>query len=267
VAELDHRGTRCGSPLVVFAVPSAFAVPGVGPLDDPPFVEWRKTFRAFRPRFDFDVPRGSVLFQPGVQGMIVILVVAEDGLQSRDVLRIDLSQQLRSRRSVVGSRAGDDHRDQQAERIDQQMSLAPLDFLAPVVAALRAADLGGLRRLAVDARGAGRRFATGFDADSRSQRVHHRLPHAIVAPLGEVVVDRALRQQVVRQHVPLAARAIEVQQSVHHFPHVGGSRTPAVNRPGSGNQRLQDGPLFVSQIRGIGLPRVRGGRHPAHSFA
>jgi hypothetical protein len=48
----------------------------------------------------------------------------------------------------------------------------------------------------------------------RSQLVHHPLPSSIVSPLGEVVVNRALGRQIVRQHVPLAAAAVEVEDRI-----------------------------------------------------
>ncbi len=65
-----------------------------------------------------------------------------------------------------------------------------------------------------------------------------------------MVVDGALGRQVVRQHIPLAAGAVEVEDSVEHLTHV--------DLPGpadfvDGDQRLDDGPLLIGQVRGVGL--------------
>ena len=48
-------------------------------------------------------------------------------------------------------------------------------------------------------------------ADGGAERVHQVLPGAIVAPLREVCLDCALGQQIVWEHVPLAACTVEVK--------------------------------------------------------
>src|SRR5437763_17086586 len=98
------------------------------------------------------------------------------------------------------------------------MTLAPPELLAAVVAPL-AADLRALDRLAVDAAGPRRRLPTGRRPDHATQGVGDPLPGAVVTPLPEVVVDGALRRQVVGQHVPLAARAGLVEDGVEDLPH------------------------------------------------
>ena len=97
--------------------------------------------------------------------------------------------------------------------VHHDMPLPPRDLLAPVVAPL-AADLGPLDRLAVDAAGARARARRPASPDLPPQGVHDRLPGAVVAPLAEVVVDGALGREVVRQHVPLAAGAVDVEDGV-----------------------------------------------------
>jgi len=56
-------------------------------------------------------------------------------------------------------------------------------------------------------------------ADLGAQCLHHLLPRAIVSPLRKVVIDGALGQQIVGQHVPLATRAVEVQDGVDDAAH------------------------------------------------
>ena len=67
---------------------------------------------------------------------------------------------------------------------------------------------------------AGVGVVTAGHADLLAQGVEDLLPGAVGLPLGEVVVDGALGRQVVREHVPLAARAVEVEDGVEHLPHV-----------------------------------------------
>src|SRR5262249_47953648 len=92
----------------------------------------------------------------------------------------------------------------------------------------------------------------GFDSHLGTQSIHEALPRSIVAPCSEVIVDRALGQQVMRQHVPLATRAIEVKDGVEDLPHVHGAFSAAAFR--WRNQWLQNRPLLVREIRRIRLP-------------
>src|SRR5262249_17536205 len=131
------------------------------------------------------------------------------------------------------------------------MTLAPLDLLVAVVAAL-AAHLGGLDTLGVDATGAGRLLAAGLGADLAAQGVEDPLPGAALAQGLEVVPDRALGPQVVRQVAPLPPRLGLVERGVEPLAHVARPRPPAV--PRRRDQRLDDLPLGVRQVRAIWLP-------------
>ena len=62
--------------------------------------------------------------------MVMVLAVPKDRLQPRKLLGRDLREQLRSGGAVVEARSRDQHRDQQTERIDQQMPLPALNVLA-----------------------------------------------------------------------------------------------------------------------------------------
>jgi hypothetical protein len=129
------------------------------------------------------------------------------------------------------------------------VALDPGELLTPVVAPL-AADLGPLDRLAVDAAGTRRRLPAVGDAHPLAQGVHEPLPGAVVPPSREVVVDGALGRQVVGEHVPLAARAVEVEDRVEHLAHVDVAGPAEVE---DGDVRLDQGPLVVGQVGGIGL--------------
>ncbi len=139
------------------------------------------------------------------------------------------------------------------------MAFATLEFLAPVVA-LGAADFRGLDGLGVDAGGAGVGISSGGLTDLATQGVHDLLPGAVVTPTCEVIIDSALGQQVMGQHVPLAAAAVEVEQAVENLTQIDAAWPSA--RFGVTESGLQNGPLLVGQIRGIALahgPKPRSG--------
>ena len=139
------------------------------------------------------------------------------------------------------------------------MTLPPGDLLASIVVPI-ISDFSRLDGLAVDAAGAGVLVLSEGDPHRLAQGVEDLLPGAIVAPLGEVFVDGALGRQVVRQHVPLAAGAIDVEDRVDHFPEINLARPSHL---GDGDQRPDDFPLRVGQVAGVGLTHrdmLRSGR-------
>lgn len=255
VGGLNHRGAGSDGPFVVLAMPSTASVPGVGSLHDPAFFQGDEAFRSLGTHLHLDSPPGTMFGHPLLKMVIAILVVAEDRLQSRQLFRRNQGKQLGRSDAVVDARGGDQHGDEQSQRIDQQMSLPALDFLPAVVASLFPADLGRLRRLTVDARRAGRRFLSRRDAHLASQSVDQPLPRAVVAPLGEVPVRRALGGQIVRQHVPLATAAVDVQNRVDYLTEVDLARTSEAVRSFRRQPRRKQTPLLFRQVRRIRFTR------------
>ena len=83
------------------------------------------------------------------------------------------------------------------------------------------------------------------------------LPGAVIPPGGEVFVDGALGWEVVGEHVPLAARAVEVEHGVDDFSHIGGPRSSA--GLSVGDNEGEEFPLFVGEVAGVRL--TCGGIH------
>jgi hypothetical protein len=73
--------------------------------------------------------------------------------------------------------------------------------------------------------------------------------HAVAAPFPEVVVDRGVRREILRQLPPLAAGAIDVANGVENLAHVGRAAASACAR--RREHRLDDGPLLVAEVAGI----------------
>src|ERR1700746_2739142 len=100
------------------------------------------------------------------------------------------------------------------------MPLAPLDFLASIVAPGLAPDLCGLYRLTVDTRSAGGGLSPRFPAHPLPQGSQYLGPGPIITPLCKIVIDAAFRQQVMRQHLPLAATPIQIQERIEDLSHI-----------------------------------------------
>ena len=75
---LDHRRTGFYTALIVLAVPAIPAMPGVRALNHPAFLQRREAFRARRTRLHFEAPVSTMRNHPGVQGMVVILLIRKD---------------------------------------------------------------------------------------------------------------------------------------------------------------------------------------------
>lgn len=83
------------------------------------------------------------------------------------------------------------------------------------------------------------------------------LPRAAELEPMAVIMHRVPERELVRQHSPRAAGAVEVEGAVDHFPHV--HRAVTTTRLGGRDQRLNDRPLPIGQVRWV--------RHPCHTTA
>ena len=191
MTDLDHSRTGFYTTLIVLAVPAVPAMPGVGPLNDPAFFQRREALRARRTHLHFDVPASTMLDHPGVQGMIVILLIRKDRVKTRKVLWRDVAEQERCRHTIIESCTGNEHGKQHPQCIDQEMPFTPCDFLAAILPTLGATHLGGLARWALDADGARGGLAPCLHAGLFAQGFDQFFPGPIIAPLGKGVIDGA----------------------------------------------------------------------------
>jgi hypothetical protein len=84
----------------------------------------------------------------------------------------------------------------QALSINQQVALAAIDFLPPVIAA-GATHHGGFDRLAVNDPGTRLRMAPCLHPDGHMQGVMKRVPDPLPSPWPAVVIHRLPRRQIV----------------------------------------------------------------------
>ena len=84
-----------------------------------------------------------MLSHPGVQSVIVILLIRKNRDETRKMVGVDVPEQERCRHPIIKPGTGNEHGQQQAQRIDQQMPLAPVDLLATIIPPLRALSAVG----------------------------------------------------------------------------------------------------------------------------
>jgi hypothetical protein len=133
--------------------------------------------------------------------------------------------------------------------------LRPLTFFSPVEAAFPTPSRR-LHRLAV--------------ADGRTRlpvapsRLAHRFPEpgiqpfpgAVVAPLTEVLIDRGLGREIVRQRLPGGTGPHDIHDGVDHRPQIHVAESPPFGaaRLGRGQIPRQTLPLLICKVGGVKLP-------------
>ena len=199
-ADAEPRFTGGGLALIIPTVSTTTTQPGEGAFHDPTFRHEPEACGARRPPHHLQAPRAwRVDGAPPVERMLVRLAIGPHHCQARRGGGAEWCEHLRRGHRVSDGRTGDHDDPQQSQGIDTDMALASGDLLAAIIATL-AASCGGLHRLAVNTGGTGGRRVRGcrLPADGRAPCVHYVLPSAVVAPRREVVIDRALGQQIMR---------------------------------------------------------------------
>ena len=146
VTDLDHSSTGFYPALIVLTIATGATIPSVRALNHPAFLQGREAFCPLCTGLHFEVPSRPMHGHPGVEGVIVILRIGKDRDETREIVHLDMAEQNRGCYPVIQTSAGNEDGDQQPQRIHQQMPLAPFDFLAAIIPARRAPDLGGLDR-------------------------------------------------------------------------------------------------------------------------
>ena len=95
VTDLDQSSTGFYTTLIVLAVPAIPAVPGIRPLNHPAFLQRGEAFRTRWTRLYFNAPADPMLGHPGVQGVIVILLIRKNRDKTRKVVGRDGAEQER----------------------------------------------------------------------------------------------------------------------------------------------------------------------------
>src|SRR5437588_11849806 len=150
-------------------------------------------------------------------------------------------------------RGGRDHdQQQQAERVHQQMALAPLNLFSCVIAA-DAFNFSGLDALRVQTPGGRMLVSPALLTHLCTHSVVETLPVAAQAPPPKVVIDTLPTRVFARQHPPLDTTDHDIEDGVNNHSHV--QRTRASTKFRRWNQLFDKMPLAVSQIGRVDLVR------------
>ena len=103
----------------------------------------------------------------------------------------------------------------QTDRVGDQMALASVDLFAGVIAA-QPAGFRGPHALAVDHTSRWRGVLADLLTCLLQEDHPDPMPDAVLPETSKVVVDRALRRKVLRQHVPGTVGADEIEDRVQH---------------------------------------------------
>ena len=136
------------------------------------------------------------------------------------------------------------HAQHQTERIDQQMALAPFDFLGRVVADAASMPVG-LDALAVQDAGGGAAPLALLLAGQASQAGVETLPRPIQRPLAEDRVDRLPRRKARGKQTPRNASLDHIKDGIDHPASI---RWRTAQLGGRWAQRLQEGPLGDGEV-------------------
>jgi hypothetical protein len=146
----------------------------------------------------------------------------------------------------IRDRGGRDHDCQeQAQGVNQQMTLAARDHLASVVAAY-APHARGFDTLAVQTAGRGMLMTAGTAAEFCAQGVVNALPGSVIAPDAKVSVDALPLRVVLWQHTPLSASDQNIEDRVDDLAHV--QATWSTTLFGGRHQIFDTIPVAVEQI-------------------
>lgn len=245
-SQTDHGFSGCGLPFVISAEPPGTAQPSESTLDDP---SSRKDFERVQLGAFHDLDHTA----PGFFGLFHkrsgVAAVGPDMLDgSLCFPGEESSQQLVSCIPVLEVGRQDYHHEDQADGIDQDVSLATIDLFACVVAAFFA-HLRAFDGLAVDNRSAGLGFASFELAQVFSQVIVNFFQEPIDLPETEVMIDRAPRGEVLGQVAPLATGFHDIEDRVEQLPE-GMHPWPAVFGR-LGEAVIDVLPFVVSEVRCI----------------
>src|SRR5215472_10984839 len=145
--------------------------------------------------------------------------------------------------------SGYHYQQHQSQRIHEQVTLAPAQFLGPIIAT-HAPLFTGPHRLAVQHRATGLALSSGRLPHPLAHGVMDSLPNSLPAPGPKVMIDRTPRGQIVGQQFPRAAAANGVTDPIDDRATRVFGRTPSGF--GCGHERFQAIPFRIRKIRIVG---------------
>jgi hypothetical protein len=227
MTDVEPRWTRFDTALIVFPMAPIPPMPRVRARNHPALLQRCATFYALWTCLHLEAPAGPLRGPPGVQSLGVILLSRNDRHATRQGLGGAMTAQPRGRHPSIKTGTGQQHGEQHAQRLDPQRPRASGAVLAPIIPARGASQLGGLDRVAREARGTRGGLAPCGHAGAFAPGLDQLGPGPVVAPWRTVVIDGALGQHILRQPGPWAPAPVPRKNRVEDFPPVAGTRVPA----------------------------------------
>ena len=112
ITDLDHSCTRFYTALIVLTIAPIPPIPRVRALNHPAFLQRCEAFYALWTRLHLDAPPGPMRGYPGVQSMVVILLIRKDRHETRKALGRDVTEQKRGRHAIIETGTGNEHGEQ-----------------------------------------------------------------------------------------------------------------------------------------------------------
>src|SRR5262245_49620701 len=167
-------------------------MPGVGAFHPPAWPPGAKTCAACGAGLHGETPRGPMRSPPGVEIVLVVLVVPADGRQARQGGGRDQRESGRGRTAILQPCVGAQNRAEAPQWGHQERALPALHALATVLPAFRTTALGRLDRLPLEADRARRGLTPRSPTRLCASRRDHWAPRAGVTPWGTGVIGGAL---------------------------------------------------------------------------
>lgn len=244
--QIDHGFAGEGLPFVVATESPIPSQPAESAFYDPAS---RQHFEGMKIGAFYDLDCASANSPGPVHQQACIATVGPDMF---DTIAGPLAQRQRQQLfggiSILNIGGQHHHRDEQSDRIDQDMAFAPIDLLAGIVTPL-VADLGTLYALAVDDTSTGVALASIDQAHLFPQVSMNGFPQTVALPGSEVVIGRSPRGKVSWQVAPLAARFDHVENGVGQLSERMLARTSYLR--GLGEAVINELPFAVGEVRSI----------------
>ena len=231
------------SAFVVSDEPSVTHQPAKGPLNDPSPRQDGEASDLIRAFNDFNLNLRPMILYPLLEGLARIAPVSPNFSQPGKPVR-HLSEQSFGSFSVraVGGRS--DRSNQQTQAIDQDVTLAPFDLLAGIVANLASVPVR-FDALAVEDGGGGFVSPSLVSADTDSQDIIKCGPSVVERPSPEDVVNRLPRRKINGQLAPLDPSLEDIEDSIDDDSSIGARSSEFI---GFADHRFEELPLAVGQI-------------------
>jgi len=245
-SQVDHGFASDGLPFVVATEPPIAPQPAESTLYDPPSRQHLEGMK-LGSFYDFDCAATN---SPGpIHQKARIATVGPDMFDAiAGPLAQSQRQQLFGGISILNIGGQHHHRDDQPDRIDQDMAFAPVDFLAGIVTSL-VADLGAFDALTVDDTRTGVALASIDQTHLFSQVGVNRCPQTVAFPESEVVIGCSPRGKVSWQVAPLTTGFDNIENGVGQLSEGMLARTPCLG--GLGKAVIDELPFAVGKVRGI----------------